>query len=89
MEDGVSAGLVAVQIISSGIAPKEKESSEDSKGKENGEKDTKEEKEKGVSTAETYGIMPGNAHTQKEKEKEYPLTNLPKEMTNQKKKNRQ
>ena len=92
MEDGESAGPVAVQIISSGIAPKEKESSEDIKAKENWEKDSKvekeakEEKEKGALTAETHGTMQESAHIQKEKEKEDRLMNLLKETTKQKKK---
>ena len=95
MEDGESAGPVAVQIISSGIAPKEKESSEDLKAKENGEKDlkvemeAKEEKEEGASMAETYGTMQESAHTRKEKEKEDRLMNLLKETTKQKKKKQQ
>ena len=92
MEDGESAGPVAVQIISSGAAPKERESSEDSRAKENGEDskvetEVKEEKEKGALTAETHGIMQESAHIQKEKEKEDQLTNLLKETTKKKKKN--
>ena len=53
MEEEESAGHAEALIISSGIAPKEKESTEDLKAKENGEKDikvekeTKEEKKKG------------------------------------------
>ena len=94
MEDGENAGHVAAQIISNGTARKEKESSEDLKAKENGEKDlevekeAKEEKEKGALTAEIYGIMQESAHIQKEKEKEDQLMNLLKETTKQKKKNR-
>ena len=93
MEDGENAGHAEAITTSREIAPKEKESLEDLKGKENGEKDSKverelkEEKEKGASTAETHGIMPENAHIQKEKGKEYRSTNLPKETTNRKKKN--
>ena len=95
MEDGESAGPVAVRIISNGIAPKEKESSEDLKAKENGEKDLKEEteakdeKEKGALTVETYGTMREIAHIPKEKEEERRSMNLLKETTKQKKKKQQ
>ena len=95
MEDGESAGLVAVQIISNGIAPKEKESLEDSKAKENGEKgskaemEVKEGKEKGALTAETHGTLRESAHIRKEKEKECRLMNLRKEITKRKKKKQQ
>ena len=68
MEDGENAGHAEALITSSGIAPKEKESSEDLKAKENWEKgskaemEAKEEKEKGALTAETYGTMREIAH---------------------------
>ena len=92
MEEEENAGHAEALIISSGIAPKEKESSEDLKAKENGEKDlkvemeAKEEKEKGALTAETHGSMRESAHTRKEKEKEDRLMNLLKETTKRKKK---
>ena len=93
MVDGETAGHAEAPIISSGIAPMEKESSEDSKAKGNGEKDSKvekeakEEKEKGALIAETHGTMQESAHIQKEKEKEDQLTNLLKETTKYAKKN--
>ena len=85
MEDGENAGPVAVQIINNGTVRKGKESSEDLKAKENGEKESKaetearEEKEKGALTVETYGTMRETAHIPKEKEKERPSMNLLKE----------
>ena len=94
MQEEESVGRAEVLIISRGIAPKGKESLEDLKAKENGEKESKaeteakEEKEKGALTAETHGTMQESAHIQKEKEKEDRLTNLLKETTKQKKKNR-
>ena len=93
MEDGENAGHAEALTTSREIAPKEKESSEDSKAKENGEKDlkaemeAKEEKEKGALTAETHGTMQESAHIQKEKEKEDQLTNLLKETIKLRKKN--
>ena len=95
MQEEENVGHVEALTISNGTAPKEKESLEDSKAKENWEKDSKEEKEekeakeKGASTAETYGITQENAHTQKEKGKEHPSTNSLKETINQKKKSQQ
>ena len=71
MEEEENAGHAEALTTSRGIAPKEKESLEDLKAEENGEKDSKverepkEEKEKGASTAETHGTMQESAHIQK------------------------
>ena len=90
------AGHVEARTINKETAPtreKEKENLEDLTEEENGEKDSKEEKdlkeekEKGALTAETQDIMPENAHTRKEKEKEDPLMNLLKETTKKRKRN--
>ena len=91
-EEEENAGHAEVPTINNGTAPKEKESLEDLKAEENGEKDskerkdTKERKEMDVLIVEIRGTMQESAHTRKEKEKEDPLMNLQKETTKRRRK---